>query len=96
MEFEWDSGKAFRNTRKHKVSFNDAATVFGDFLSTTVPDPDHSRDENRYLRSALSGRGSCSSSPTHSTVNAFGLSVRENSPEERDMLMKPPRNSTGG
>jgi hypothetical protein len=33
VEFEWDAGKAAANLRKHKVSFNEAATVFGDFLS---------------------------------------------------------------
>jgi uncharacterized DUF497 family protein len=30
MEFEWDPGKAAENLRKHKVSFDEAATVFGD------------------------------------------------------------------
>jgi uncharacterized protein len=49
MEFEWDPKKAVRNLRKHKVSFNEAATIFADVLSTTVPDPDHSIDEHRYI-----------------------------------------------
>jgi hypothetical protein len=49
MEFEWDTKKAARNLRKHKVSFHEAATVFGDDLSITVPDPDHSIDEHRYI-----------------------------------------------
>jgi uncharacterized DUF497 family protein len=49
MEFEWDPIKAARNLRKHKVSFDEAVTVFGDFLSTTAPDPDHSADEKRYI-----------------------------------------------
>jgi len=40
VEFEWDPGKAAKNVRKHRVSFNEAATVFGDFLGTTVADPD--------------------------------------------------------
>ena len=39
MEFEWDASKAARNLRKHKVSFIEAATVFGDSLSTTAADP---------------------------------------------------------
>ena len=47
MEFEWDPGKAAENLRKHKVSFNEAATVLGDFLGTTAADPDHSGDEHR-------------------------------------------------
>ena len=36
MEFEWDPGKAAGNLRKHKVSFTEAATVFGDFPGTTA------------------------------------------------------------
>ena len=57
MEFEWDPSKAAENLRKHKVSFNEAATVFGDFLSTTASDPDHSGDEHRYITVGLSDRG---------------------------------------
>jgi len=49
MEFEWDSDKATRNVSKHGVSFHDAASVFGDPLSLTFYDPDHSDDEDRYL-----------------------------------------------
>jgi len=49
MEFEWDPGKAAKNLRKHKVSFSEAATVLGDFLGTTAPDPDHSGEERRYI-----------------------------------------------
>ena len=37
MEFEWDAHKAILNLKKHKVSFEEAATVFGDSLSITVP-----------------------------------------------------------
>ncbi len=47
MEFEWDDRKAAENLRKHGVSFGEAGTVFGDMLSSTVPDPDHSAHENR-------------------------------------------------
>jgi uncharacterized DUF497 family protein len=36
MEFEWDPDKAARNLRKHKISFDEAATVFGDFLGATA------------------------------------------------------------
>ena len=57
MEFEWDSIKAAQNLRKHKVSFNEAATVFGDFLSATTADPDHSLDEHRYITVGRSARG---------------------------------------
>ena len=47
--FEWDAAKADANLNKHGVSFTEAATVFGDPLSVTVPDPDHSITEERYL-----------------------------------------------
>jgi len=56
MEFEWDPNKASKNFRKHKVSFSEAATVLGDTLAITVPDPDHSVDEDRYITVGWSNR----------------------------------------
>ena len=49
MRFDWDKNKAASNLAKHKVSFEEAATVFGDSLSNTFDDPDHSADEQRFL-----------------------------------------------
>jgi uncharacterized DUF497 family protein len=49
VNFEWDSDKAQRNLRKHGVSFDEAATAFGDPLSMTIDDPDHSVGEERLL-----------------------------------------------
>ena len=49
MEFEWDTGKAQSNFEKHGVSFIEATTVFGDPLEVTIPDPDHSKGECRFL-----------------------------------------------
>jgi len=49
MEFEWDQNKAITNIKKHGVTFYEAATVFGDSLSVTFPDPDHSTQENRFI-----------------------------------------------
>jgi uncharacterized DUF497 family protein len=49
MEFEWDEDKAVRNEAKHRISFAEASTAFGDPLSLTIPDPDHSVEENRLL-----------------------------------------------
>jgi len=54
MEFEWDPKKAGANARKHGVAFEEAATVFGDPLAITFEDPDHSKDENRYITFGLS------------------------------------------
>jgi uncharacterized DUF497 family protein len=56
VEFEWDLKKATKNLRKHGVSFNEAATVLGDSLGTTVPDPDHSLAEDRYITIGMSSR----------------------------------------
>lgn len=56
MRFEWDIRKAASNLTKHGVSFEEACTVFGDPLATTVPDPDHSSDEQRWLTTGLSSR----------------------------------------
>ena len=49
MRFEWDPEKAKRNYKKHKVSFEEAVTVFYDSLSVTFDDPDHSVDERRFI-----------------------------------------------
>ena len=54
MEFEWDPEKASSNVQKHGVTFNEAATAFGDPLAITFADPDHSMDENRYLTFGIS------------------------------------------
>ncbi len=49
MEFEWDADKARINFEKHGISFAHASTVFGDPLSCTFYDPDHSENEDRYI-----------------------------------------------
>lgn len=41
---------------KHRVTFEDAATVFRDDLSITVPDPDHSTAEDRFITVGLSSQ----------------------------------------
>jgi uncharacterized DUF497 family protein len=50
MDFEWDDAKAESNERKHGVSFTEAMSVFADDLSLTGYDPDHSADEERYVK----------------------------------------------
>lgn len=49
MKFEWRLEKAVSNLEKHHVSFEDAATVFGDPLGRMLADPDHSLGEVRYI-----------------------------------------------
>ena len=57
MRFAWDKQKAAANLVKHGVSFEEAATVFGDPLSDTFDDPDHSAEERRSLIIGASDRG---------------------------------------
>lgn len=52
--FEWDQEKAESNLKKHDVSFEEAATVFYDPLSLTVPDPVHSDEEDRFIITGFS------------------------------------------
>ena len=49
LRFTWDPDKAKRNLRKHGVAFAEATTAFGDPLSITVPDPAHSKAEERFV-----------------------------------------------
>jgi uncharacterized DUF497 family protein len=49
LQFEWDGPKADVNRRRHGVTFEEATTAFGDPLSLTIPDPDHSIGEERYV-----------------------------------------------
>ena len=56
IKFESDPRKARRNLRKHGVDFTEASTVFADTLSITIPDPDHSQDEERWVTMGLSNR----------------------------------------
>jgi uncharacterized protein len=49
MQFEWDPNKATENLKNYGISFDEASSVFGDPLATTIDDPDHSIDEFRFL-----------------------------------------------
>ena len=55
--FEWGAEKARENERKHGVGFPEASEVFDDDHSSSVPDPDHSADEDRYLIFGISKQG---------------------------------------
>ena len=54
LRFEWDLKKAAANLRKHKVSFDDAQTVFSDERALLIDDPDHSEEEDRFVLLGLS------------------------------------------
>jgi uncharacterized DUF497 family protein len=54
VHFEWDAAKAAKNLRKHRVSFEEASSVFYDPLAVTGADPDHSEAEERLVTFGLS------------------------------------------
>lgn len=54
IRFEWDENKNRTNQRKHKVSFDEAKTVFYDENARLIPDPDHSEVEERFIIMGLS------------------------------------------
>lgn len=54
IEFEWDERKSRENKRKHKVSFEEAQTVFLDENAIRFFDPDHSQNEDRFLMLGMS------------------------------------------
>lgn len=56
MIYEWDPKKAKADLRKHRVSFEEAATVFVDPLAITYPDPDHSYEELREITIGYSAK----------------------------------------
>ncbi len=57
LSFEWDETKARENLSKHRVSFEECSTIFGDPWSLTIRDPVHSIDEDRLISIGLSNRG---------------------------------------
>jgi uncharacterized protein len=61
IKFEWNKRKAQQNLQKHQVDFIEASTVFADKLSITIPDPDHSEDEERWVTISLSNRANACS-----------------------------------
>jgi len=56
IKFSWDARKAKRNIKRHKVSFEEAATIFYDEKAIEFFDPDHSKNEDRFLMLGLSWR----------------------------------------
>ena len=54
ITFEWDPAKAAANLKKHKVSFEEARSVFFDEFAMQYFDEDHSTNEERFLMLGLS------------------------------------------
>jgi len=57
MRIEWDEHKNQANIRKHRVSFEEAQSVFYDPLTKVASDPDHSDDEERFIALGESSAG---------------------------------------
>jgi len=56
IKFSWGTQKARQNIKKHRISFEEASTVFFDEKAIEFFDPDHSKNEDRFLMLGLSGR----------------------------------------
>jgi len=56
LSFEWDAQKAARNLAKHRVSFEEASTAFGDLSGRIMIDPGHSVEEERFVLLGISQR----------------------------------------
>jgi len=84
VEFEWDPVKAAANAKKHGVDFAEALTVFVDPLEVTIPDPDHSVGERRFLSIGSStARRLIVVAYTERTGRIRIINAREASSEER-------------
>jgi len=49
MRFQWDQSKNLANIKKHKISFEEAKTVFFDDNARLISDPEHSINEERFI-----------------------------------------------
>ena len=56
MRFLWDKNKNLANIKKHKISFEEAKTVFFDDNARLIPDPEHSISEERFIILGLTNK----------------------------------------
>jgi hypothetical protein len=56
IKFEWDENKNKLNQKKHKISFDEAKTVFYDESALVIDDPDHSENEDRFIILGISSK----------------------------------------
>ena len=54
VKFSWDARKAKQNLTKHRISFEEASTVFFDENARLIHDPGHSAEEDRFVLLGLS------------------------------------------
>ena len=85
MEFEWNLQKAEINFKKHGITFEEATTVFGDYLSLTYPDALHSIQEERFIIIGVSDKNRIliiSHTQLGETIRL--ISARQATKQERD------------
>jgi uncharacterized DUF497 family protein len=56
LRFEWDEAKERENRRKHRVSFDEAESVFADEWALLIDDPEHSDEESRFILMGISAK----------------------------------------
>jgi uncharacterized DUF497 family protein len=56
IKFEWDDDKNSTNQKKHKISFDEAKSVFYDEFAIQFFDPDHSQQEQRFILLGMSSK----------------------------------------
>ena len=56
IAFSWDDRKDRENQRKHGISFEEAITAFADENARLKHDPDHSREEDRFILLGFSAK----------------------------------------
>ena len=54
ISFDWDKKKAKANLKKHKISFEEAKTVFSDPNARMIFDPAHSGNDDRFILLGIS------------------------------------------
>lgn len=83
-EIEWDENKNRSNKKGHRVSFEEAATVFDDPFELTIDDPDHSLREYRFITIGESSAGRLLVvSYTERGAKIRHISARKPTPRER-------------
>jgi Ribonuclease toxin, BrnT, of type II toxin-antitoxin system len=88
LEFEWDPRKNAANLEKHGVSFEEAASVFGDPLGRIVSDPRHSQDESGSSYSAFQISSACWQSCSQTAEKRFGLLARDERHARNEEIMQ--------
>ncbi len=87
ISFEWDENKNTINKKKHRISFEEAKTVFEDVEALIIDDPDHSIDEERFIILGFSSRANllvvCHCYRQNDSVIRI-ISARKATPREAD------------